>query len=198
MVLGVTSPRAGFDYPGSWEEFIAWYPDDQACRDFLDRIRWRGGFACSACGAEQGWKTDDGRWSCAGCARKVSVTSGTIFHRTRTPLRTWFAAMWYITNQKNGASALGLQRVLDLGSYQTAWSMLHKLRRAMVRPGRALLAGEVEVDETFVGGVSHGGKHGRGAERKSLVAVAVEIHCLILGGWKPSPSGEAFRRLAVR
>jgi len=85
-----------------------------------------------------------------------------------------------------------------MGSYQTAWSMLHKLRRAMVRPGRALLAGEVEVDETFVGGVSHGGKHGRGAERKSLVAVAVEIHCLILGGWKPSPSGEAFRRLAVR
>ena len=169
-------PHVGVEYPGSWEDFLAWFPDDDACKEFLERLRWDGGFICPACGAGRGWKTGDGRWACAGCARKVSVTSGTIFHRTRTPLRIWFAAMWYVTNQKNGASALGLQRVLDLGSYQTAWTMLHKLRHAMVRPDRDVLGGVVEVDETFVGGMAHGGRRGRGAERKSLVVVAVEIH----------------------
>jgi transposase-like protein len=109
------------------------------------------------------------------CVRKVSVTANTIFDRTRTPLRTWFAAAWYVTNQKYGASALGLQRVLGFGSYQTAWTMLHKLRGAMVRPERSWLSGDVEVDETLIGGVDRGGKRGRGAGRKSLVVIAVEV-----------------------
>jgi transposase-like protein len=104
----------------------------------------------------------------------VSVTAGTIFDRSRISLEEWFAAAWYITNQKYGASALGLQQLLGFGSYQTAWSMLHKLRTAMVRPGRDRLAGNTEVDETIVGGFAHG-KRGRGAERKSIVVIAVEV-----------------------
>ena len=104
----------------------------------------------------------------------MSVTAGTIFHGTRKPLVLWFHAMWHITSQKYGANALGLMRVLGLGSYHTAWEWLHKMRRAMIRPGREKLSGTVEVDETYVGGDKIG-KRGRGAEGKSLVMVAVEI-----------------------
>jgi transposase-like protein len=81
--------------------------------------------------------------------------------------------MYWVTTQKNGASALGLQRVLGLGSYKTAWTWLHKLRRAMVRPGRESLTGRVEVDETFVGGVEEGAR-GRQTERKALVVIAAQ------------------------
>lgn len=101
------------------------------------------------------------------------VTAGTVFQDTRKPLRTWFLAMWFITSQKNGVSALGLQRVLGLGSYETAWTWMHKLRRAMVRPGRDLLTGEIEIDETYVGGPEEG-KRGREIEKKSIVVVAAE------------------------
>lgn len=102
------------------------------------------------------------------------MTAGTLFHRTRKPLRTWFQVIWWVMGQKNGASALGLQRILGLRSYQTAWTWLHKLRRAMVRPGRERLAGEVEVDETFVGGVEAGGGR-RHVGKKAIVAIAAEI-----------------------
>jgi transposase-like protein len=102
------------------------------------------------------------------------VTAGTIFHRTRTPLTVWFAAAWQLTSQKHGISALGLQRVLGLGSYQTAWAMLHRYRAAMVRPGRERLAGEVEVDETYIGG-EEPGRHGRATSKKAIVAIAVEV-----------------------
>lgn len=111
---------------------------------------------------------------CKDCGHQVSITAGTIFHGTRSPLRLWFQAMWWVTTQKNGASALGLQRVLGLGSYETAWTWLHKLRRAMVRPSRGQLSGEVEVDETFVGGVEEGGGR-RHVGKKALVVVAAEI-----------------------
>ena len=103
---------------------------------------------------------------------QTSVTAGTIFHGTRTPLVSWFAAMWYVTNQKNGVSALGLARVLGI-DYKTAWTWLHKLRRAMVRPDRDLLDGPVEVDETYVGGPEQG-LHGRQTITKSIVAIAIE------------------------
>ncbi len=112
---------------------------------------------------------------CSKCKQKTSVIAGTIFHGTRKPLRLWFQAIWYLTSQKFGGSALGLQRVLGLGSYQTAWSWLHKMRRAMIRPGREKLSSIVEVDETLVGGHDRGGKRGRGAERKSIVVIALEI-----------------------
>ncbi len=115
-----------------------------------------------------------GGWlRCRVCRAEASLTAGTIFEGTRKPLRTWFLAMWFITSQKNGVSALGLQRELGFGSYETAWTWLHKLRRAMVRPGRDLLSGDVEVDETCVGGPQEG-KRGRGAASKTIVAVAAE------------------------
>ena len=110
---------------------------------------------------------------CKACQRYVSVTAGTLFADTHKPLRLWFEAMWHITSQKYGASALGLQRVLSLGSYHTAWNWLHKLRRAMVRPGRDRLAGTVEVDEIFIGG-ARPGKRGRGAAGKTLVVIAAQ------------------------
>ena len=111
---------------------------------------------------------------CRPCGRQTTVTAGTIFAKTRVPLTTWFAGAWYVTNQKFGASALGLQRVLGLGSYRTAWMMLHKLRKAMARPGRDLLGGVVEVDETYVGGEEMGVR-GRYTEKKAIVAIALEI-----------------------
>jgi hypothetical protein len=114
-----------------------------------------------------------GLWLCAKCRRQVSVTAGTIFERTHLPLTAWFRAMWHVTAQKNGVSALGLQRVLGLGSYKTAWAMLHKLRRAMVRPGRDRLQGTVEVDETYWGGPEEG-VIGRLTETKTLIAVGAE------------------------
>jgi transposase-like protein len=112
-------------------------------------------------------------YRCARCGHDFTVTAGTLFADTHKPLRVWFEAIWYVTNQKSGASALGVQRVLGLGSYRTAWNWLHKLRRAMVRPGRDRLAGTIEVDETFVGG-PRSGKRGRGAAGKTLVLIAAQ------------------------
>jgi transposase-like protein len=117
---------------------------------------------------------------CTPCGRQTSVTAGTIFQDIRTPLPVWFRAMWAVTRQKTGISALGLQRELGLRSYKTAWVWLHKLRRAMVRPGRDRLGGYVEVDEAYVGGV-HPGRRGRQTEAQTLVAVAVEVDGRRLG-----------------
>jgi transposase-like protein len=170
-------PRAGVDYPGTWPAFLKWFPDDAACVEFLERLRWPEGFVCPLCGSVEGWRIADGRFSCRGCARKVSVTSGTIFHGTRTPLTSWFAAAWYLTNQKNGVSALGVQQGLGLGTYRTAWTMVHKLRTAMIRPDRDLLSGDVEVDETYLGGVETGRRGGRQRDSiKEIVVIGVEVH----------------------
>ncbi len=166
-------PRADKDYPSSYGEFLAWFPDDDACLDYLDWLRWPSGFSCPRCAGESAWRLGDGRWWCAPCRRRISATAGTIFHRTKTPLTLWFAAAWFMTSAKNGVAAKTLHRLLNFGSYQTAWTMLHRYRSAMVRPGRERLCGEVEVDETMIGGVKPG-KRGRGAEGKVLVAVAVE------------------------
>jgi len=114
-----------------------------------------------------------GLYWCRGCDYQTSVTAGTLFADTHKPLRLWFETIWYVTNQKYGVSALGLKRVLGLGSYDTAWAGLQKLRRAMVRPGRDRLEGKIEVAEIFVGGV-HPGKRGRGAEGKALVLIAAQ------------------------
>ena len=165
-------PEPGVDYPVTYQDVLSWFPDDEACLNYLVRLRWPDGFVCPACEATDFWRTGRGLWMCQQCGRKTSVTAGTIFHRTRTPLSTWFAAMWFITSQKNGISAQGLQRVLGFGSYETAWAWMHKLRRAMVRPERDLLSGTVELDETFVGGVSTG-KPGASSD-KVTVMVAVE------------------------
>ncbi len=165
-------PESGVDYPSTYQQLLAWFPDDEACLDYLARLRWPDGFSCPACAVTAFWRTGKGLWMCQGCARKTSVTAGTVFHRTRTPLSTWFAAVWFITSQKNGLSAQGLQRVLGFGSYETAWAWMHKLRRAMVRPERDRLSGVVEVDETLVGGVGVG-RQGASSD-KVPVMVAVE------------------------
>lgn len=165
------SPVPGVDYPGTYQELLSWFPDDDSCIDYLARLRWPDGFACPACGKGEYWRTRRGLWMCRTCERKTSVTAGTIFDKTRTPLSTWFAAAWFVTAHKNGVSAKDLQRLLGFGSYETAWAWLHKLRRAMVRPDRDRLTGRVEVDETFVGGETTG--RGMSVD-KIAVSVAVE------------------------
>ena len=145
-------PVSGRDYPRTWEQFLDWFADNDACIGYLEGIRWPDGFSCPQCGVvDEPYRTSRGRLVCRDCRHQCTVTAGTIFDKTRTSLRSWLAAVWYITNQKQGVTALGLQRVLGLGSYQTAWTMQHRLRRAMIRPGRERLSGVVEVDECFVG-----------------------------------------------
>jgi hypothetical protein len=173
----MVGPIPGIDYPRTFEEFDRFFANEDACRRYLTRVRWRDGFRCCGCGCvDSPWVTARGYLHCRKCERETSITAGTVFERTRSPLKTWFLAMWLVTSQKHGASALGLQRVLGLSRYDTAWTWLHKLRRAMVRPGRERLSGRVEVDETYVGGTQVGGKRGRGAEKKEVVVIAVEIH----------------------
>jgi transposase-like protein len=168
-------PKPGVDYPCNWHELLAWFPDDRACLRYLERLRWGRGFVCRFCGSVDGsyWQMRDGLRRCARCRSETSVTAGTIFAGTRTPLVSWFAAIWYVVNQKHGVSALGLQRVLGLGSYETAWAWLHKLRRAMVLPGRELLCGAVEIDETYVG-ARNTRVGGRSLGHKTIVVIAVE------------------------
>jgi transposase-like protein len=161
------------EYPRDLTEFEARFSTEAACREYLVRLRWPDGFRCPRCGEQKTWPLSDILLQCSACNYQSSVTAGTIFQATRKPLRLWFRAMWAVTSQKNGASAIGLQRVLGLGSYQTAWTWLHKLRRAMVRPGRDRLSGCVEVDETFYGGEEEGVR-GRQTERKSLIVIAAQ------------------------
>ena len=161
------------DYPKTLLAFEQRFATEDTCRAYLFALRWPAGFVCPRCHGHQAWATVHHRWVCAGCRHQTTVTAGTIFQDTRQPLRLWFRAIWHVTSQKNGVSALGLQRVLGLGAYHTAWSWLHKLRRAMVRPGRDPLVGEVEVDETYVGGLAEGPR-GRGSQNKALVCIAAE------------------------
>jgi len=164
-------PVGGVDYPRTFQELLEWFPDNAACLAYLERLRWPEGFTCPACGQPGGWRTAKARWMCRACGRQSSVTAGTIFHQIRTPLSTWFAAIWFITSQKNGMSAQGLQRVLGFGSYETAWAWLQKLRRAMVRPERELLSGVVELDEVFIGNESRGRAGGVKDHTAAMVAV---------------------------
>jgi transposase-like protein len=128
-------PRAGIEYPRTWPSFEAWLPDDAACCEYLARLRWPDGFVCPRCASGDFWTTGRGLWTCRSCSHQTSVTAGTIFHRSRYPLKTWFPAMWFVCSQKNGISTLGLQRAIGFGSYETAWAWIQKLRRAMVGPG---------------------------------------------------------------
>jgi transposase-like protein len=150
------------------------FASEQACRQYLFALRWPVGFCCPRCGGRTTWPMRQGRWLCRTCRQQVSITAGTIFQDSHLPLTTWFRAMWHVTSQKNGISALGLQRVLGLGSYKTAWAVLHKLRRAMVRPGRERLHGTVEVDESYWGGEEEG-VIGRQTEEKAIILIAAEV-----------------------
>lgn len=160
-------------YPGNMMDFMDMFSSEAACLEYLSMMRWPEGYSCLRCGSKDAVKIQIGYYRCQPCRYRGSVIFGTLFQDTRKPLRLWFQAIWYVVNQKNGVSALGLQKALGLGSYHTAWEWLHKLRRAMVRPGRDRLSGLVEMDETFIGGVRQG-KRGRGAEGKMRVLVAVE------------------------
>jgi len=184
------------DYPMHALEFEQWFATEEACRDYLWQIRYPEGFLCPRCGGREAWQTSRGLYWCQRCDYQVSVTAGTIFQSTRKPLRVWFRAMWYVVNQKQGVSALGLQRVLGLGSYRTAWTWMHKLRVAMVRPGPDRLAGTVEVDETYVGG-ERSGKRGRGAEGKALVVIGAQEDGERIGRIRlrrvPDASGESLQ-----
>jgi transposase-like protein len=171
----VDYPRAGKHYPGSVGEFQAWFRTDADCLDYLEWLRWPTGFVCPACGDDGGWRLADARFKCFGCGTRTSVTAGTIFDRTRTPLTVWFTACWLFATGKDGISALSLKRTLEVGSYQTVWAMLHRLRAVLVRPGRERLGGTVEVDETYIGGREPGLRGGRAKGKKVLTGIAVEI-----------------------
>src|SRR5208337_3766551 len=171
----MTAPVAGAHYPRSTGEFLSWFGTDDDCLDYLEWLRWPGGFVCRDCGHAGGWRLGDGRVKCGGCGSRTSVTAGTIFDKTRTPLTVWFHACWLFATAKDGISAQHLQRVLEISSYQTAWAMLHRLRSALVRPGRDRLSGTVEVDETYIGGEEPGLRGGRQRGKKVLTGIAVEV-----------------------
>jgi transposase-like protein len=161
------------DYPRTVQDFEERFSTEEGCRAYLVSLRWPEGFRCPQCKGAKAVLVRDTLFQCCVCRRQTSATAGTIFQDTRKPLMMWFRAMWYVTSQKNGASALGLQRVLGLGNYETAWTWLHKLRRAMIRPDRDRLSGWVEVDETMVGGLEEG-VAGRQTESKALVVIAAQ------------------------
>lgn len=171
-------PQPGVDYPRDLPFFEEWFDGDEDCRRYLAHLRWGEDgerFECPACWGRERWVREPAVSICTSCKRRTSVTAGTIFHRTRLPLLTWFRAAWLITTQKSGASAANLERLLGI-AYRTAWAVLHKLRLATFRPGREPLSGDVEVDETFIGGEedAHKGR-GRLTESKEIVMVGVEF-----------------------
>lgn len=159
------------DYPRSLRELEARFSTQESCLAYLAALRWPNGFVCPRCGKTKYWKART-TFECTSCGHQTSVTARTVFQDTHLSLPVWFRLVWSVTTQKNGASALGLKRVIGV-SYKTAWTCLHKLRRAMVRPGREMLFGRVEVDESYVGGVEEE-THGRETEKKALVVIAAE------------------------
>lgn len=164
----------GHDYPNTYREFVKMFPDDAACAAFLGILRWPEGFICPKCKqVSTPWNESRGRLACPICRHQTSVTTGTIFDKTRTSLTTWFEAAWHVTTAKNGMSAKTLECTMGI-SYRVAWTMLQRFRVAMVNSERKQLSGDVEVDETLIGGVQQGGKRGRGTT-KSIVVIAVEI-----------------------
>lgn len=171
---------SGRDYPRDWNQFQDWFPDEGSCRGYLAGLRWPEGYLCPRCGViDEPFRASGERLVCRHCRHQGTVTAGTIFDKTRTPLRTWLAAAWHISHQKGGVSALGLQRALGIGSYPTTWAILHRLRRAMVSLGREPLTGIVEVDETLIAAPNPARRKRAprlGFSGGTWVAIAVELH----------------------
>ena len=159
----------------TFDEFIRSFSTEEQCRDYLRRLRWPDGFVCKKCNGHEYWTVSSTLYECRKCRHQSSVIAGTIFQDTRTSLRTWFIAIWWITTQKSGASAEGLKQVLGLKSDETAWVWLHKIRKAMVRSDRTKLSGVVEMDDFYIGGEEHDGSTGRGTGNKTTVIVALEL-----------------------
>lgn len=164
------------EFPKTLLEFRQRFSDEAACRLYLARCRWPEGFRCPRCRHGEALEVQARLlWRCRACGHDTSVTAGTVLHRTRTPLTQWFWAAYLVATQTPGFSALQLQRQLGIHRYETAWAMLHKLRRAMVRPDRERLKEKVEVDETYIGGPEVGLKGGRQRGDKALVVAAIEV-----------------------
>lgn len=161
------------NYPKNFEEFLERFQTEDDCAEYIKQLRWPTGFKCPKCGEVKAWLTKRGVLHCSRCGHDTSITAGTVFENTRKPLRLWFHVMWLMMAQKTGVSAENLKDVMGFGSYQTIWGWLHKLRYVMIRPGRELLKGTIEVDEAYIGG-DEKGKRGRGVEDKVLVVIAVE------------------------
>jgi len=161
-------------FPKTVSEFDERFDSEEACRQYLMEVRWPEGYRCPSCGHGGYWPVPGHLLECRSCGHQTSLTAGTVLHGTRKPLRMWFRAIWWVSTQKTGGSAKGLQRLLGLGSYQTAWAWLQKLRRAMVRAGREPLEGPVEVDDGFIGGEEEG-VVGRQTFKKAKIVVAVEV-----------------------
>jgi hypothetical protein len=171
------------EFPTTLIEFQDRFPDEESCWRYLKAARWPEGFRCPHCGHRQHSYLESRRlFQCASCRVQTSVTAQTILHRTRSSLRRWFLAIFFFARHKQSISALQLQRDLGLGSYETAWTMLHKLRSALGRRPEQLLSGPIEADETFVGGPRSGGKTGRGAPNKTRVLILVERRPHSAGG----------------
>lgn len=162
------------DYPNTYREFVTMFFDNKACATYLEKLRWPHGFICPSCKTSSiPWYQTRNRLVCPYCRHQTSVCTGTIYDKTRTPLTTWFEAAWLLTTAKNGISAKTLERTLGI-SYRVAWAILQRFRVSMVRAEREKLSGEVEVDETYVGGVEKGSKCGRGTD-KCIVVIAIEL-----------------------
>jgi len=161
------------EFPKDLGEFERRFPDEESCRQFLIDLRWAGAPRCGKCGFNQTWKLSNGRFECKRCGYQISVTAGTLFHRTQKPLKLWFRAMWEIASRKNGINACELQRLMGFASYGTAWTWLHKLRRAMAGRTKGALDGEVLGDDAYIGGRARGKKaFGRGTEKSAVVVAA--------------------------
>jgi transposase-like protein len=161
------------DFPESEIEFEQRFNNEQACQEYLVKMKWPNGFVCSKCDHREYWVSARDLYICTRCETPHSLTAGTVMHATKKPLVYWFKAMWWFTTRKSGVNAVNLKDLLGFGSYQTAWSWLHKLRRCTIRDGRERLSGRVEVDEFFIGGQKPG-KRGPGANGKTIVVAAVE------------------------
>src|SRR5437879_4508232 len=166
-------PRAPF--PKTLREFQSRFANEEACQQYLAACRWPDSFVCPRCGNRRAYELKPKRCQCAGCRHQVSLTAGTILHNTKTPLTVWFWAAYLMTTDKRGLSALLLQRQLALGRYETAWMMLHKFRRAMVNLAREPLQGEVEVDDTWIGGEQAGLRGSRQLKGRKAVLVLVAV-----------------------
>jgi hypothetical protein len=191
------------DYPQTQLDFEDRFRTEADCRAYLVALRWPQGFVCPDCKGHVAWRTTRDRVECATCRGRSQLARSSI--KTHKPLRLWFRAMWWLTSQKYGANAMGLQRVLGLGSYRMAWTWLHKLRRAMVRPEPDRLSGTVEVDETFVGGVE-AGEGRRHVGKKALVRTRqkfaagrlVAFECGASVTLRPTVFARSFRRPSCR
>ena len=183
-------------YPQNLIQFMDQFQTEQQCRQYLASVRWTDGFLCRTCGHNQYWLDKRNRFICASCHSHISVLAGTVLQDTKLHLRTWLTAMWLFATQKDGISAMSLRDNLGIKSYRSAWSLLHKLRVAMIRSDREKLSGVIEVDEEYIGDYQEGGKRGRGSENKYLVAVAVQLEMIETD--KPHDSLRDYRLAKIR